>query len=188
MRNAKEMAKFLRDTEGYHATKVCSSDLMERAGILEAQQQEIERQKKRVDEYSKDYGAAVEIIAEKNQKIEQYKIALDGKEFANNNLFKLNQQLIQENEQLQAQNGAMREALRHGVDLADGLYGTSEFVCWAHDDAEPALSSEAGRNYHNPADVAEIERLKVLTLKPTVYVTGSTTRPLEQIDKAGGEK
>ena len=60
-------------------------------------------------------------------------------------------------QQLQAQNGAMRAALRHGVDLADGLYATSEFVRWAHDDAEPALSSEAGRNYHNPADVEALK-------------------------------
>ena len=37
--------------------------------------------------------------------------------------------------------------------------------------------------YHNPADIAEIERLKVLTLKTTVYATGSTTHPLDKINK-----
>jgi hypothetical protein len=43
MRTAQEMANFLRDTKGYHATRVFSTDLMECANILEAQQQEIQQ-------------------------------------------------------------------------------------------------------------------------------------------------
>ena len=53
------------------------------AETIEAQQQEIERQKERCNGYMVDYGTAIELMAEKTEQIQQ----------------------------LQAQNGAMREAL-----------------------------------------------------------------------------
>lgn len=94
----------------------------------------------------------------------------------------------QENEQLQAQNGAMREAIRYVLyHLKRG--GES----WIIDRLEPAIGATP-ITYHNPADVEALkqarEALKTVVLKPEMYPEQADviTRAIAAIDKIGGRE
>lgn len=119
-----------------------------------------------------DYADFIETIEAQRQEIERLKKRLQVSPYGDDKIDELEEAIENlrfQNKQLQAQAAQMREALAFGISLVDmictankreGEEPTAPSEFRFYEKAQKALSYDAGKGYHNPADLEEIERLK----------------------------
>jgi hypothetical protein len=129
---------------------------------IEAQRQEITGWQQRYEEMDTGHSKLFKDFCKMKQENAQLKIALNGKEFANGNLFKLNQQLIQENKQLQAQ---MIQAARGSACIAD--LAVENVKQYAEIQQLKTTNDEFIRQIHKNIDT--IEQLKLEAYNDGLY-------------------
>jgi len=146
-------------------------NLLDYVDTIEALQQEVKGWEQRYDELDAGHSKLFKDFCRMKQENERLQIACDMQ-------LKANLVQVDENNKLQAQNGAMVEAIRYVLyHLRRG--GES----WIIEKLEPVLS-DAPTDYHNLADVAALKRAREALIKAKVYDQFTNSEAVKDIDEA----